>query len=110
MGTDDLLLQARRAQSQGNSQTAVQLAWLALQEAGEDWAPVAEAYLLLGDLALSLARPVDALNFSVGALVAATAIADSDLKQSATDLRSQVEEHWGELPARALARSYQVLL
>jgi tetratricopeptide (TPR) repeat protein len=88
-------------------ETAVKAAWLALESAEESWMEVAEAYLVLGKVALAMGKPVDALNFGVGARRAAQEIGDRRLLKLVDELRTRVIARYGWEPEQRLNEAYQ---
>jgi tetratricopeptide (TPR) repeat protein len=88
-------------------ETAVKAAWLALELAEESWGEVAEAYLVLGEAALAMAKPVDALNFVVGARSAAQEIGDRHLLKLTDELRTRLIARYGGEPESRLNEEYQ---
>lgn len=93
-----------------NWEGALKLAWVALEQAENDWALATRAHLTLAEVSLALGEPVDALNFSLGAQATALAAGDARAQASARRLQANIEERWGDWPAKELAADYERLL
>lgn len=106
----DLLDRADYYVAHQNWEGALKLAWIALEQADEDWATASRAHLTLAEVSLALGEPVDALNFSLGAQATALAVGDTMAQASARRLQAHIEERWGDWPAKELAADYERLL
>lgn len=106
----DLLDRADQYLANENWEGALKLAWIALERADDDWALASRAHLTLAEVSLALGEPVDALNFLLGAQATALAAGDALAQASARRLQADIEQRWGDWPARELAADYERLL
>lgn len=106
----DLLDRADHYLANRNWEGALKLAWIALEQADDDWALASRAHLTLAEVSLALGEPVDALNFSLGAQATALAAGDARTQATARRLQANIEERWGDWPAKELAADYERLL
>lgn len=106
----DLLDRADYYVANKNWEGAIKLAWVALEQAENDWASASRAHLTLAEASLALGEPVDALNFSLGAQATALAAGDTMAQASARRLQQNIEEQWGDWPLKELAADYERLL
>lgn len=105
----DLLDRADYYVESKNWEGALKLAWIALEQAEDDWATASRAHLTLAEVSLALGEPVDALNFTLGAQATAVAAGDLSVQATARQLQVHIEERWGDWPAKELAANYERL-